>query len=226
MKPGLLGRMGLIATALALIGLMAGILVAYLLNGQGERHIAQATLAMLPGPEVAAAETPEFWEVLNAGQATRSAAIVLTDSRWLDSAALAAGVPKSTLTLTAGPIPQTTLITVTVKANSAGAAGAALGSVLNDAVGLAESVSGPFRLQTVTPPAVQSSAPKIIQTFAALGIAGLLIGAGAGVLISRSVAIWPAPRRYAGVRSGQVRPPVTAVGAMDSGGQPAEKRLR
>lgn len=203
MNRPLLTRTGLVATVLALCGLLIGLLGAQALTGRGERFTAQATLAMLPGSDISVAETPAFWEVLNAGQATRSAAIVLADSRWLDGAALAAGVPRTTLTLTAGAIPQTTLITTTMKADSAGAANAALSSVLGDAVGFAATVSGPFRIQTVTPPTVQSLSPKRIQTMAALGIAGLLIGGGAGIFISRS-----ARARLAQGREGAVRRPV------------------
>lgn len=186
MNRTLLARTSFIVTTFAVLGLLIGVLCTYAFTGRAERFAAQATLAMLPGPEVAVADTPAFWEVLNAGQATRSAAIVLADSRWLDEAALTAGVSKSTLSLTAGAIPQTTLITVTMKADSAGAADAALDAVLADAIGLAATVSGPFRLQTVTTPTAQSVGPKNIQVLGAMGIAGLLLGAGGGFLISRS----------------------------------------
>ena len=186
MKSTLLTRTWLVVTALATVGLLIGLLGAQIVTARTAAFTAQATLAALPGPEITAAETPAFWEVLDAGQVTRSAAIVLADDRWLGGAALAAGVRKSTLTLTAGAIPQTTLITVTMKADSPGAANAALGSVLNDALGLAATVSGPFKLQIVTGPRVQSLEPNHIQLFGALGIAGLLVGAGAGLFISRS----------------------------------------
>lgn len=186
MRTGLLTRTGFTATALALAGGLLGVIGAHGFNGRPGQYSAGATLAMLPGPEVQVAETPAFWEVLNDGQATRTAAMVIGDDRWLVAAASAAGVPSSTITLTAGAVPQTTLISVTVKAGSAAAARAALDSVLVDAVGFAAKASGPFELQTVAAPAPKPLRPSDTQMLAALGGAGILIGAGSGVLISRS----------------------------------------
>lgn len=186
MRTGLLTRTSFTATTLALAGGLLGVIGAHGFNGRPGQYSAGATLAMLPGPEVQVAETPAFWEVLNAGQATRTAAMVIGDDRWLVTAASAAGVPRSTLTLTAGAVPQTTLITVTVKAGSAAAAQAALDSVLGDAVGFAAKTSGPFELQTVAGPTPKPLRPSDTQMLAALGGAGILIGAGSGALISRS----------------------------------------
>lgn len=184
----LLARTWLIVTVLATIGLSIGVLGTYVFTGHAERFTAQATLAMLPGPDVPVEQQPNFWDVLNQGQATRSAAIVLGESRWLDDAASAAGTSKSKLTLSAGAIPETTLINVTMKADSAKAAELALASVLTHASGLAAATSGPFMLQTIASPdgSAHSMSPSSVQTLGALGIAGLLVGAGAGLLISRS----------------------------------------
>jgi PST family polysaccharide transporter len=213
----LLTRTWLVMTVLATIGLSIGVLVAYVFNGHAERFTAQATLAMLPGPEVPVEQAPNFWEVLNQGQATRSAAIVLGDNRWLDAAASAAGVSKSDLTLSAGAIPSTTLITVRMQADSARGAELALDSVLTDASGFAASVSGPFRLETIASPdgSAHSMGPARVQMFGALGIAGLLVGAGAGLLVSRSAQGRSARRRVAENRRvaekgkrGRIAPPV------------------
>ena len=133
----------LVVPVCALIGLLIFVVPAFLLTGHAERFKAQSTVAMLPGPTVPNTEVSNYWEVLNRGQATRSAAIVLQDDRWLGNASSAAGVPKSELALTAGAIPDTTLITVTMEANSAKAAEAALQSVLSEALGQAAQVSGP-----------------------------------------------------------------------------------
>jgi hypothetical protein len=142
---------------------------------------------MLPGPDVPLDQASNFWEVLNRGQATRSAAIVLGNDRWLDAAASTAGVPKSELALAAGALPDTTLITVTMQANSAKAADLALESVLTSASDVAATVSGPFKLESITSPdSAHSMSPDRVQTFGALGIAGLSIGAGAGLLVSRA----------------------------------------
>src|SRR5215203_6134965 len=144
-KP-LLARAVVVVPILAALGMLIGLLAANALNGRDERFRAEATLAMLPERNIPLEQVSSFWEVLNRGQATGSAAIVLKDSSWLDAAAQAAGVPKSQLTLSAGAVPDTTLITVTMTAQSARAAEVALESVLADATRRAAAVSGPFSL--------------------------------------------------------------------------------
>jgi len=118
-----------------------------------------------------------------------AAAIVLEDGRWLDDAAAAAGVPKSSLTVTAGAIPDTTLITVSVEADSAKAAEAGLQSVLGHALNQAAQVSGPFKLEVIASPegSAQPQSPRPVELVAAFGVAGLLVGAGAGLLVSRAL---------------------------------------
>lgn len=188
MSSTLLARTRLMVIVLAAVGLLAGVFAAAAFTGRGERFTAEATLAMLPGPEVPLDQASNFWEVLNRGQATRSAAIVLGNDRWLDAAASTAGVPKSELTLAAGALPDTTLITVTMQANSANVADVALESVLTSSSDVAATVSGPFKLESITSPdsGAQSMSPDRMQMFGALGIAGLSIGAGAGLLVSRA----------------------------------------
>jgi len=87
--------------------------------------------------------------VLTKGQATRTAAIVLGQPHWLDSAVRAVGGRAGDLTLVAGAIPQTTLVDVTVDAGSASAAETALRTVLDAATPDAARVSGPFVLDLV-----------------------------------------------------------------------------
>jgi hypothetical protein len=189
MNKVLWARPWLLATVLAVLGLFAGVVLANAFSGGDERFTAQATLAMLPDRDIPPDRVSSFWEILNRGQATGSAAIVLKDNSWLPPAAAAAGVAKSDLELSAGAIPDTTLITLRMTASSAEAAEAALSSVLNDAVGPAAAVSGPFRLVVVSSPngSARSMSPTPIQLLGAFGIAGMLTGAGAGLLISRSV---------------------------------------
>lgn len=180
-------RTCLIVGILATLGMLMGAVSADALTNRQNRYTAQATLAMLPARDLPLEQVSNFWEVLNRGQATGSAAIVLQDNRWLASAAAAAGVSRSDLVLSAGAIPETTLVTVTMTAQSAEAAEAALATVLADAVGPAAEVSGPFRLETVVPPDGSATAmsPTPIQVFGTLGIAGALIGAAAGYRASR-----------------------------------------
>ena len=180
-------RRWLVVLVFAVIGMLVGAVIGFVLLGQSKRFAAQTTLSMLPASYIPTSEAAQFWEVLNAGQATRSAAIVLGQGTWLQTAAVATGVPASELSLTAGPVRDTTLIEVTLEANSAETAETALSSVLSDAIGPAIAVSGPFRLEVIKPPAgsAQSMSPSGAQTYATAGIAGLALGVGVALLASR-----------------------------------------
>ncbi len=177
----------MVAVVFGVIGMLIGLAIAFVLLGQSKRFAAQTTLAMLPASYIPTSEAAQFWEVLNNGQATRSAAIVLAQGTWLQPAAAAAGVPPSELSLTAGPIRDTTLIEVTLEANSPQTAEAALSSVLNDAVPPAIAVSGPFRLEVIRPAtgSAQRLGPGGVQTYGTAGIAGLALGVGVALLASR-----------------------------------------
>jgi hypothetical protein len=212
-------RSWLMVVIFGLVGLAAGLIAAHLYSGTQERVKAQATLSMLPGPEVPASTLPDYWDVLNQGQPTRSAAIVLADTHWLNSAARAAGVPRSELELAAGAIPETSLITVTMKADSPEAAERALDSVLKQASSLAASASGPYILETVTPPigSARSIMPTQAQWVTGLGIGGFLVGAGLGLLISR----WAQQRSSVSDRLAMPE----EDGPADSGGSEDEKSI-
>ncbi|OBB35361.1 hypothetical protein [Mycobacterium sp. 852002-51961_SCH5331710] len=167
--------------------MMAGVLIGYVVLGESKRFAAQATLAMLPASYIPTSEAAQYWDVLNQGQATRSAAIVFGQSAWLQSAAAAASVPASELSLSAGAVRDTTLIDVSVEADSPEVAESALSSVLSDASGPATTVAGPFRLEVVKPPAgsAQSMGPSGVQVYGAAGLAGLAFGVGVGLLAGR-----------------------------------------
>jgi hypothetical protein len=187
MKPGS-GRFsgaGTMLSAAAVVGIVVGMVVGLLVAQGPTRYRAHATLAMLPGPQVAEAEVSNFWEVLSRGQATRTGAIVLGQDRWLSTAAADAGVPASELTLAAGSVPETTLIEITMDANSAEAAERALAAVLDSASAEAAAVSGPFALETVGPPEGSATelSPAQPEVLAAFGFAGLLLGLGIGLLV-------------------------------------------
>lgn len=181
------GRRWSIVAVCAVIGMLAGLLIAYVLLGHSKRYAAQATLAMLPASYIPTSEAAQYWDVLNHGQATRSAAIVFGQSNWLQAAAAAADVPPSELSMSAGAVRDTTLIEVSVEADSPEAAEAALSSVLSDAGGPATAVAGPFRLEVVRQPAgsAQALGPDSLQTYGAAGLAGLALGAGVGLLVGR-----------------------------------------
>ncbi|WNG86969.1 hypothetical protein C6A87_024765 [Mycobacterium sp. ITM-2016-00317] len=206
-------RNWLIVALCAMLGLIMGVVAANALTGGGERYTAQATLAMLPEDNIPLEQAAGFWEVLNRGQATASAAVVLEDNRWLYAAADAAGVPVSGLSLSAGAMPNTTLITVTVEAGSAQVAEGVLESVLTDAVGTAAKVACPFRLETVVPPngSATSLAPSRLQMVGALGMAGFLVGVGVAILILRSL------RERSARKPGATVQPDSSVGAHRTG---------
>lgn len=187
MVRNLSGRRWRVVAVGAVIGMVVSVLAASLLIGHLQKFTAQATLAMLPASYIPTSEAAAYWEVLNHGQATRSAAIVLGQGSWLDAAATAAGVSPSELTLSAGAVRDTTLIEVTVEAKSPEAAEAALSAVLYDANGPATTVSGPFRLEVVKPPAgsTQSLGPTGLQVFSSAAMLGVIVGAGIGFVVSR-----------------------------------------
>lgn len=177
-------RTGVIVAVCALVGLLVGVGVAMLLTAQPQRYKAEASVAMLPGSELAPADAANFWEVLSRGQVTRTGAVIYDDTRWLPEAAATAGVPADDLTLTAGAVPDTSLLLVTMEAGSADAAEAALTSVMDQAGPEATRLSAPFVVQVVTPAAGSATAegPAAAPTVAACGIGGLLVGAGVGAL--------------------------------------------
>lgn len=188
----------LIVAVTASLGLILGCLAAVALGGQ-ERFVAKASVAMLPGPKVDDSSMANYWEVLNRGQATRTAAAVISEPRWLEESVGTRAADAQSLNLTAGAVPDTTLIEVTVTANTTAAATQALSAVLEAALPTAATSSGPFALQVVSDltevPTAQTPDPT--QLLVALGAAGGLVGAGIGLVGARALA-----RRRSGRRSG------------------------
>lgn len=211
MTRGLLKRTWLVVVTLAVLGLALGAAAALVLIDRQDRVEARATLAMIPQSEIPLLETPNYWDILNQGQATRSAAIILGDKRWLDAAATQTGVPRGELSLSASAVPETTLITVAVEADSPEAAERALDWVLKNATSQAASIVGPFTLRLITDPigSAREMGAAPVQLITAMAIGGLLVGAGAGVAVSRS-----AQRRSA---TGRHESPVPEARASDDG---------
>jgi hypothetical protein len=197
---------GVLVAAVAGVGLLLGCLLA-LVVGSSPTFVARASVVMVPGPGVSADTQSVYFEVLSRGQATRTAAAVIAEPRWLarpsGTDATATGA-----TLVAGAVPDTTLINVEVRAGSAGAAQADLQSVLDSSLPVAASSSGPFALNVVSgadQPATSEN-PGRLQMLIALGAAGLLVGAAAGFGVSRL-------RHGRRARRGTVAAPVTETTA-------------
>jgi hypothetical protein len=172
---GILGAV--LASVLALIATSFG----------ATTYRAEADLAVLPSSAVSPDQAPAFWEALSRGQVPRTAAEIFNQPRWLAAAARAVGSPSSSLTMTAGVVPDTTLVKVTLAADSRSAAERGLRVVIDAASPLASSAAGPFVLVGVYGPedtaAPVGSSLGTLLPIAALG--GLLIGGGVAVMIVR-----------------------------------------
>src|SRR5580765_4428146 len=133
----------------ALVGLAIGVAAA-LFCPLPTKYRATAQVAMVAGTELTTAEASSYWEVLTQGQIPRTAAVAFSDPRWLQGAAAAAGVSETDLKLTAGAVPDTTLVSITADAPSAGAATAAVANLLKNATPEVGTISAPFKVHVVS----------------------------------------------------------------------------
>lgn len=173
----------IIIVLFALVGAVLGAAVGVYMAPTAERYTVSADVAMLPASDLTTAESSSFWDVVTRGQITRTAAIIYNDYRWMPSAAEAAGVPQSELTLYAAALPETTMLKVTVTANSGPAAETALNDVLINAAAEVASVTAPFVAKVLWPPNNSASpvaVPGRTQVAAAGFVAGILGGGGIG----------------------------------------------
>lgn len=165
----------------ALVGLLIGGAVGMLVP-LTTHYQAAAQVAMVPGPNLTTADASAYWEVLTQGQVSHTAATVFGDPRWKPSAASAAGVDPSQITLTAGAIPNTTMVSITADGSSAQAVQAALSDLLDKALPEVSAVSTPFTVRIVSQPiSVTATAVPRLQVGLAGALGGLLIGAAAGL---------------------------------------------
>lgn len=206
-------RAVLMIALVALVGALLGAGVGlYLASTSKPYYRAETELAMLPGPDVPADQISNFWEALSRGQAPRIAAEVLNQPRWIAPAAQAAGFGADSITLTAGVVTDTTLITVGGGAPSAAGAEAAVNAAVQAATPLAQSVSGPFVLKVVQPAdgTAKSLTTPSWQKVAIATLAGLVAGAGIGFLFARrrpASAATPAVGRPAAAGPSPAGPP-------------------
>ncbi|QZT62293.1 hypothetical protein [Mycolicibacterium austroafricanum] len=178
----------MLIAVLAVLGAVLGAGIGALAAAAPSRYSASANVAFLPSPNLTTVESSNFWEVLTRGQVTRTAAIVYDDPRWLTQAADAAEVPRDDLTLEAVALPETTMLTVTVSARSAGAAEAALNNVLTTATPEVTSLVAPYFVKVLWPPESSAKAvpaPGWLQLAVGGALGGFLIGAGIGWLVQR-----------------------------------------
>lgn len=187
--------------ALAVVGALLGALLGIVLTPDAGRYKATGDVAFLPAANLTIVEASNFWEVLTRGQVSRTAAVVYDDPRWLPSAANAAKVSESDLTLSAAAVPETTIVAVTVQAPSPEAAEAALNDVLTTATAEVASLASPYSVRVLWPAegsAVPLALPGRTQVMAAGALAGILIGGGAAWYLTHRVRLGRQPRRPAG----------------------------
>lgn len=181
----------------AVIGLILGA-VAGFLYPVSTTYRATAQVALVPGPNLTTADASAYWEVLTQGQVSRTAAAVFSDPRWASSAALAAEVDESSLILTAGAVPDTTMVSITADAPSAHAAEAAVADLLAKATPEVSAVSAPFQVRVVSPPSdAYAMATPRSQLILAGALGGLMLGAVVGI----GVTCWRSRGRNASHRS-------------------------
>jgi hypothetical protein len=173
----------------------AGILGAVLASGlallimstSAPSYRAESEVAILPSATIPPDQIPDFWEALSRGQVARTSAEVLGQPQWLADAARTVGRPPSALSLTSGVIPDTTLIKLTLEADSAPVAERALRVVIERGSPLASLASGPFVLVTIQEPEGTATPVGAVlgQLLPLAAVAGLLVGVGIALLISR-----------------------------------------
>jgi hypothetical protein len=160
------------------------------------RYRAETKVALLPGRNVPPQELASAWEALSRGQAARIAAEVLQQRRWIAPVALYAGVPPASISITAGAIVDTSLVTVGVEAGSSQAAEQAADDLVREARPVVEEVSGPFVLEILQPAAggAKSIGTPLSQLLVVAGAVGLLIGSGGALMVIRNRPSWTDPR--------------------------------
>lgn len=176
-----MNRQRTVIMGFVLICTVVGALFGYTLAPTTHRYSAGAKVVLLPAADLPASEASNFWEVLTRGQVSRMAAIIYDDQRWLSSAARAANVPQDQLSLSASALQDTTMVVVTVTANSPMAAEAALNDVLTVATAEVTSLVVPYKVKVLWPPPDSGwpiPEPGRMQVAAAGGLGGLLVGIG------------------------------------------------
>ena len=181
-------KAGVLVVLAALAGAVVGAAIGFFGVPHPSRYELSANVAFLPAADLTTVEASSFWEVLTRGQITRTAAVVYGDPRWVASAASAAKLPQSEVSVTAAALPDTTVLKVTATANSAAGAEAVLNDVVTNATTEVTSLVAPYSVKVLMPPkggAVPVPAPTGTQLAAAGAVGGLLIGGGVGLVVAR-----------------------------------------
>lgn len=172
-----------------LTGVVALLATMFVVGNVQPTYRAEGLVAMVPSKQVPAGEQTSLLEALSGGQASRVAAEVFKQSKFVDAAAQAAGVSASSLQVTAAPVDATQLIAVTVTGPSAAAAEAAAKAIILAGTPAVQTVSGgQYDLPIIQDPAgtAVSASVSASQLLIVAFIGGLLVGAGAALIIVRA----------------------------------------
>lgn len=175
-------RRTLLVLVIMVLGALAGSGVGISLNGDTTRYHSAATIAVVPAPGLPDDLAADFWQVLSEEQVVRTAASIYGSDNWAVDAADALRLPRSDVDLTASALVDTTLVEVTVEANSAVDSEAALNAVLGSASVVVSEILSPFVIsEAAVRPAEPARATSAGQFIGMVAVAGALVGAGVGL---------------------------------------------
>lgn len=178
-------RRAWIVAATTVLGALTGAGAGTALADAPARYASTATVAVVPAAGLPDDLAADFWQVLSEEQVVRTAATIYGSEQWAVEAARALDVPTTEVVLSANALVDTTLVEVTVETGSAASSDAALATVLRSASTSASTILAPFVIsEAAVRPAETARGASPAQLVGVAAIAGALVGAGIGLVIS------------------------------------------
>lgn len=178
-------RRAWIVAATTVLGALTGAGAGTALADAPARYASTATVAVVPAAGLPDDLAADFWQVLSEEQVVRTAATIYGSEQWAVEAARALDVPTTEVKLSASALVDTTLVEVTVETGSAASSDAALATVLGSASTSASTILAPFVIsEAAVRPAETARGASPAQLVGVAAIAGALVGAGIGLVIS------------------------------------------
>lgn len=178
-------RRAWIVAATTVLGALTGAGAGTALADAPARYASTATVAVVPAAGLPDDLAADFWQVLSEEQVVRTAATIYGSEQWAVEAARALDVPTTEVVLSANALVDTTLVEVTVETGSAASSDAALATVLGSASTSASTILAPFVIsEAAVRPAETARGASPAQLVGVAAIAGALVGAGIGLVIS------------------------------------------
>lgn len=178
-------RRAWIVAATTVLGALTGAGAGTALADAPARYASTATVAVVPAAGLPDDLAADFWQVLSEEQVVRTAATIYGSEQWAVEAARALDVPTTEVVLSASALVDTTLVEVTVETGSAASSDAALATVLGSASTSASTILAPFVIsEAAVRPAETARGASPAQLVGVAAIAGALVGAGIGLVIS------------------------------------------